>query len=98
MTNTSFDLTLENKRIRFKVHDIISRPYIQGILAKLWRLILQLQFKKDEIEPADISRLALSLKLYMRVMEVFVVGLGFFFRSSYYAAKPANYRKDTVGF
>ena len=34
----------------------------------------------------------------MRVMEVFVVGLGFFFRSSYYAAKPANYRKDTVGF
>ena len=95
---STFDLSMENKKIRFKVHDVISRPYIQSILAKLWRLLLQLQYKKEEIELPDISRLELGLRIYTRSMEIFVTGLGFFFKSSYYVARMQNYRKDFVTF
>jgi hypothetical protein len=84
-------LSSENKNVRFRVNSLLDQQYIQTILIKVWKLMLDLAYNTET--PVNLLRkTSMNVKVYVNFYPLFKKALGFFYSSDYYTSKPGQVR------
>jgi hypothetical protein len=85
-------LSSENKNVRFRVNSLLDQQYIQTILIKVWKLMLDLAYNTET--PVNFLRkTSMNVKVYVKFYPLFKKALGCFYSSDYYTSKPGQVRK-----
>ena len=96
-------LSKENKYIRFKINDLLAQTNVQMILAKIWKLCLELQYASSKIKQKfDVFncikynlgknfRLTLLFvdfaNVYEDIIPLIKRGYGSYYKTDYYITK-----------
>ncbi|CAI2361559.1 unnamed protein product [Moneuplotes crassus] len=90
-------LSTENKNVRFRVNSMLNQHYIQTILVKIWKCMLDVVYKKD-VNTKLIKNATINLEAYLMFFPLFEKAMGEFYCNEYYIAKPEIYGLKTINF